>query len=96
MATYVVLANWTEQGIKQVKDTIDRMQHFRAICEQHGVKVNSFYWTQGRYDNIVIVEAHDEQAVMAAILASSRMGSVRTETLRAFTEGEMFSILQKV
>ena len=96
MASYVILANWTEQGIKNVKDTIDRAQHFRAICEQHGVKVISFYWTQGRYDNIVVVEAPDEQTLVASLLASSRMGNVRTETLRAFNEGEMFAILQKV
>ena len=96
MATYVILSNWTEQGIKNVKDTIDRAQHFRANCEQHGVRVISFYWTQGRYDNIVVAEAPDEQTMVASILAASRMGSVRTETLRAFSEGEMFSILQKV
>lgn len=56
----------------------------------------SFHWTQGRYDNVVVVEAPDDQAVAASILASSRLGSVRTETMRAFNEGEMFGILQKV
>lgn len=96
MATYIVLANWTDQGIKNVKDTIDRMHHYRALCEQHGIKVISYYWTQGRYDNIVVVEAPDEQTMVASILASSRMGNVRSETLRAFNEGEMFTILQKV
>ena len=96
MATYFILANWTEQGIKNVKDTIDRANHFRSICEQHGVKVVSLHWTQGRYDNIAVVEAPDESTMIATVLASSRMGSIRTETLRALTEGEMFSILQKV
>lgn len=96
MATYVILTNWTDQGVRNVKDTIDRAQHFRAGCEQHGVRVLSFHWTQGRYDNVVVVEAPDDQAVAASILASSRLGSVRTETMRAFNEGEMFGILQKV
>jgi uncharacterized protein with GYD domain len=96
MATYVILANWTDEGIRNVKDTIQRAQHFRNLCEQHGVKVLSFYWTQGRYDNISVVEAPDEQAVMASIFASCQMGSVRSETLRAFNESEMSAILQKV
>ena len=96
MTNYVILANWTDQGIKNVKDTIQREQQYRANCERHGVKVLSFYWTQGRYDNVSVVEAPDEQAVMASIFASYQMGSVRSETLRAFNESEMGAILQKV
>jgi uncharacterized protein with GYD domain len=96
MATYVILANWTDQGIRNVKDTIPRAQHFRNLCEQRGVKVLSFYWTQGRYDNIVVVEAPEEQAVMASIFASCQMGNIRSETLRAFNESDMSAILQQV
>lgn len=96
MATYIVLANWTDDGIKNVKDTIQRAQNFRTLCEQRGVKVLSLHWTQGRYDNIAIVEAPDEQAMMASLFASCQRGYIRTETLRAFTDSEMSAILQKV
>ncbi len=96
MASYVILANWTDQGLKNVKDTIQREQQFRANCEQHGVKVLSFYWTQGRYDNVSVIDAPDEQAVMASILGSCQMGNIRSETLRAFNESEMGAILQKL
>ncbi|HEY7123924.1 MAG TPA: GYD domain-containing protein [Ktedonobacterales bacterium] len=96
MATYVVVSNWTEQGVKNVKDTIQRMQQFRSNCEQRGIKVLSYYWTQGRYDNVVILEAPDETTVMATLLASALKGAVHTETLRAFSEAEMSAILQKV
>jgi uncharacterized protein with GYD domain len=96
MASYLILANWTDQGIRNVKDTIQRMQQFRTNCEQRGIKVVSYYWTQGRYDNVAVVDAPDEQSVMACVLASCQMGSVRTETLRAFNESEMGAILQKV
>lgn len=96
MATYAIVSNWTDQGIKNVKETIQRMQQFRSNCEQRGIKVISYYWTQGRYDNLVILEAPDEKAVMATVLASGLMGAVHTETLRAFNEAEMSAILQKV
>ena len=96
MATYVILANWTDQGIKNVKDTIDRMQHYRAICEQHGVKLINAYWTQGRYDMVTVIDGPDEQGVMASLFASCQMGNIRTETFRAFNEAEMSAILQKV
>ena len=96
MATYVILANWTDQGIRNVKDTIQRAQNFRAQCEQRGIKVLSFHWTQGRYDNIVVLEAPDEQTAMASLFASCQMGYIRTETLRAFSEADMGAILQKL
>jgi uncharacterized protein with GYD domain len=47
MATYIILAAWTDQGIRNVKGTIQRTHQFRAQCEQRGVKVISSYWTQG-------------------------------------------------
>ena len=96
MATYIILANWTEEGMKNIKDTIQRAQNFRTQCEQRGVKLISLHWTQGRYDNIAVVEAPDEQAAMASLFASCQKGYIRTETLRAFNESEMSAILQKV
>lgn len=96
MATYIILATWTDEGVRNVKDTIQRAHNFRAICEQQGVNLLSLHWTEGRYDNIAVVEAPNEQAMAATILASCQAGSIRSETLRAFTESEISTILQKV
>lgn len=96
MATFVTLANWTDQGVRNAKDTVQRAGAFRGDLERRGVKLLSIYWTQGRYDVVATVEAPDEQTAMAALLALGGMGNVRTETLRAFSEAEMASILQKL
>jgi uncharacterized protein with GYD domain len=96
MPTYVTLARFTEQGAKNAKDTVQRAGAFRSDVEHRGGKVVSLYWTQGRYDIVVTIEAPDEQTAMAALLAVAGLGNVRTETLRAFDETEMGSIIQKI
>jgi uncharacterized protein with GYD domain len=96
MATYVSLVNWTDQGVRNAKDTVQRAAAFRSDLERRGATLVGLYWTQGRYDIVTIVEAPDDQTVMAALLAVAGLGNVRTETLRAYNETEMASILQKV
>ena len=96
MPTYVSLIKWTDQGVRNSKDTVQRAQAFRADLERRGGKLVSIYWTQGHYDIVTTVEAPDDQTAMAALLAVGGLGNVRTETLRAFNETEMESILQKV
>lgn len=96
MPSYVVLIKWTEQGVKNAKDTMQRARHFRSDLEGRGGKVDSFYWTQGRYDLITTVEGADEQMVMAALLALGSLGNVRTETLRAFNETEIEAVIRKM
>lgn len=96
MATYVTLVSWTEQGVKNAQDTTRRAREFSGDVERRGGKVLGLYWTQGRYDIVAIVDFPDEQAAMAELLALGRIGNVRTETLRAFSESEMEQIIQKV
>ena len=96
MVTYVTLARWTDQGSKHVKDTMQRTQQFRQDCEKRGIKVRSVFWTQGRYDMMALVDAPDEQTMMANALAMGSQGSIRTETLRGFTEMEIDAILRKL
>jgi uncharacterized protein with GYD domain len=96
MATYVTLIKWTEQGARNAKDTLQRAQAFRGDVERRGGKLVGIYWTQGQYDIVATIEAPDEQTAMAALLAVAGLGNVRTETLRAFNETEMQSIIQKV
>ena len=96
MPNYVILNRWTDQGVRTVKETMQRVQQFRTDCERRGIRVRDVFWTQGRYDTVLSLEAPDEQAMMAAMLALGNLGNVRTETLRAFTENEMEETLRKI
>ena len=62
MATFISLVNWTDQGIRNVKESPDRYEAFKAVAEKAGVKVKGFYYTMGRYDMVLITEASDEAA----------------------------------
>ena len=93
MATYVVLANFTDQGIRNVKDSPKRADAFKEMAKTFGVTVKELVWTQGRYDVVTVVEAPDESAVMSLSLSLGALGNVRTETLRAFSAAEMTTIV---
>jgi uncharacterized protein with GYD domain len=87
MATYVSLLNFTDQGIRNIKDSPDRYGTFKAMAEKLGVTVKGCYYLVGRYDLVVILEGTDE-AVTTALLKAGAAGNVRTETLRAFSVDE--------
>ncbi|MBI2761719.1 MAG: GYD domain-containing protein [Chloroflexi bacterium] len=96
MPSYVVLYKYTDQGVKNIQETVKRARDNRAENERRGFTVNALYWTQGQYDLIAIVDAPDEQAMMAGLLNISGAGNVRSETLRAFSESEMEAIIGKM
>jgi len=96
MATYIVLASFTEQGIRAVKDTVKRSEAFRTLAKQHGVTLKDIYWTLGSYDIVSIMEASDDTAVTSLGLALGAAGNVRTQTMRAFSADDMGKILAKV
>jgi uncharacterized protein with GYD domain len=96
MATYVVLANFTEQGIKNVMDTPKRAEAVKALAQKTGVTMKEVYWTLGTYDIVGIFEAPDEASMTALGLSLGKLGNVRTQTLRAFTAADMKDILGKV
>lgn len=96
MATYVTLIKWTEQGVKDLKNTVTRGQQGQRGIEQAGGRVLGTYWTQGQYDVVLISEFPDEETATAFFLQAAQLGYFRTETLRAFTADEMQRILQKL
>ena len=96
MVAYVVLANFTEQGIRNAKESPKRADAFKEMAKTFGVTVKELVWTQGRYDLVTIVEAPDEPSVMALELTLGALGNVRTETLRAFSAAEMTNIVGKM
>ncbi len=96
MPTYVSLINWTEQGVRTIKDTVNRRGQAEALAEQHGVKFVQVYWTVGPYDVVVVLEAPDDESVTAMLLELASEGNLRTTTLRAYDHEEMSGILQRL
>lgn len=96
MVTYVVLANFTEQGIRSAKDSPKRADAFKAMAKTFGVTVKELFWTQGQYDVVTILEAPDEFSAMALNLSLSALGNVHTESLRAYSAADMTQIVGKM
>jgi uncharacterized protein with GYD domain len=96
MPRYVVLANWTDRGIRDVKHTTERMDHGGEVAEKHGSKLEQAYWTVGSYDMVTVIEAPDDEALSAYLLEIASSGNVRTTTLRAYDEEEMSGILRRL
>ena len=96
MPRYVVLVNWTDQGIRNVKQTIARTDHGGDIAEKHGLKLKQAYWTVGSYDMVTVFDAPDDEALSAHLLEICSLGNVRTTTLRAYEEEEMSGILHRL
>lgn len=95
MATFIALVNFTDQGIRNIKDSPDRYEAFRTMAEKLGVAVKGFHYTVGRYDLVVVMEGTDE-AVTTALLKVGSLGNVRTETLRGFSLEEMKRIVGRM
>jgi uncharacterized protein with GYD domain len=93
MATFITTVQFTEQGIKAVRDTCDRAEALMATAERLGVKVTGLYWTLGAFDGVLILEAPNEATATAALLHLGSLGNLRTQTARAFDAAEMQKIL---
>jgi uncharacterized protein with GYD domain len=96
MATYVTLYNFTDQGLKNIKDTVKRVEAAKKAAAAVGATIKEFVWTQGQYDMIAIIEGSDEVAGTAFALSTLKQGNVRAQTMRAFTSAEMAKILEHV
>ncbi len=96
MATYIMLGCFTDQGIKNVKDTTKRAQVLRDNAKKLGITVKEVYWTLGQYDTATILDAPDEATVTALGLSMGALGNVRTQTLRAYSADEIGNIIGKM
>jgi uncharacterized protein with GYD domain len=86
MAKYIVLTNWTDQGIKSVKDSPGRVDKVRETAKKMGCELKKFYMTIGTHDMVVIFEAPDDESMAKLALTLGSAGNVRTTTLKAFSE----------
>jgi uncharacterized protein with GYD domain len=95
MPTYVALIDWTEQGVRGFKDSVDRYEAASGQLEALGVDFKQVYWTLGTHDIVSIIDAPDDETLAAGLLAVAGQGNIRTTTLRAFTGDEMRSVIGK-
>jgi uncharacterized protein with GYD domain len=96
MPRYVALLDWTDQGVKNFKDTVDRYEAAQGQLEALGVAFQDVYWTLGAHDLVAVMDAPDDESLAAGLLAVAAQGNIRTTTLRAFSSDEMRSVIGKV
>ena len=96
MAHYVILANFTDQGIRGIKDTARRAKSFRDLAQKMNVTIKEIYWTLGSYDVVLTMEAPDDETVAALMMKVGSLGNMKSQTLRAFHENEMGPLLSRV
>ncbi len=96
MAKYVSLLQFTDQGIRNVKDSIKRAAAATAEAEKMGAKVTDAFWTMGVYDVVLLLDAPNDETISAFSLKLGSLGNVKSQTMRAFRREEMESILAKV
>ena len=96
MAMYVSLIKFTDQGIRNIKDTLKRTEAAMAEAEKMGMKIVDQFWTMGAYDVVVLLDAPDGTTMTAFVLKAGSLGNVKTQTMRAFRREEMEGILAKI
>lgn len=92
MGTYVTLINFTDQGIRGIKESPNRQAAAAKLAESMGAAMKQTYWTVGQYDMVVVFEG-PEEALAACMYKIGSLGNVRTSCMRAFTPDEMQKIV---
>ena len=96
MPTWVVLAHYTDQGARNVRETVERGERSAQIAQKHGASYQELYWTIGEYDVVAAIEAPDGESAAAFTLELESLGNVRTTELRAFSKDEMSAIIGRL
>ena len=96
MPHYVVLMNFTEQGVKDVKNILPRVANAKQLATSKGATVHSYFMTMGQHDAVAIIEAPDDETIASLVLSVGGAGNLRSTTLRAFNLDEIQGILHKI
>lgn len=96
MATYIVLMNYTDQGIRAVKQSPERRKAAIATAEKLGIEIKAAYLTMGAYDVVIVADAQNDEAVTTWALSVGSLGNIRTQTMRAYSADEMDKIFAKI
>ena len=95
MPTYIALIDWTPDGVRGFRDSVDRYEAAQQQMQSMGVKFTNIYWTLGNHDIVGILEAPDDESAAAGLLAVAGEGNIRSQTLRAFSAEEMRGVIGK-
>lgn len=95
MARFVILGNWTEQGIKNVKETTRRARTAQEAAAKQGGKLD-VWWTMGRYDIVAVLDLPNTEAALGFLVSLGMQGNIRTETLQAWSASEVDEVLKTV
>lgn len=95
VATFIVLSDWTQQGVTNFEDTVDRYEAGLSQLEGMGVSIREIYWTLGNHDMVSVIDAPDDETVAAALLKLASLGNFRTTTLRALSPDEMRAVIAR-
>ena len=95
MATYVALIDWTDQGIKNFRDTTRRADDFTNLVEKSGGRVRELLWTIGAHDIVCILDVPDDETLVSLLLQVGALGNIRTTTLKAFDARQMDGIIER-
>jgi uncharacterized protein with GYD domain len=97
MPTYVILIDWTDEGVRNARSTVERADMADKLAEQkYGASLGQLYWTVGPHDLVAIAEMPDDETATAFALEVSSGGAVRTTTMRAFDREEMSRIIERM
>jgi uncharacterized protein with GYD domain len=96
MPTFIFLGNFTDQGVRSVKDSLKRAEAAKELGKKFGVDMKDIHWTMGAYDVVATFEAPDGPSISAFALAIGSAGNIRGQTLRAYGKDEMNGILKKL
>ena len=96
MRSYVILADWTDQGVKNIRDTLKRAKAFRSLIESRGGKLREHLYTLGEYDIVMVTEFPDDETAAAAVLTLAALGNVRARIIRGFTDEETAAIIPQL
>ena len=88
MPTYIQLLRFTQQGVQKIKESPTRLDAAKKLYKSMGCEMKAFYLVMGQYDAVVVTEAPNDETASKLALAIGAQGNVRTESLRAYTEGE--------
>lgn len=94
MATFIALLDYTDQGIRDIRDSPVRADRFQDLAERAGARVVAQYWTVGSHDGVLILDAPNDEVAASILLALGASGNVRTTTLRAFDWAEAQSLIE--
>ena len=93
MATYLIQSQWTDQGIRSVKDSAKRLDLGKKKLKEMGGEIKAFYLTTGPYDMLAVVDVPNDEVLAAHLLWLGSQGNLRTQTVKAFTEDQFRNIV---